>query len=67
MGQLRISPYRRGDQPSGFRISGIPRDSVLRKLGLRSRDIIREVNGQVIYKPGLRPQSFLKHFQRAVN
>ena len=26
-------------------------DSVLRKLGLRSRDVIREVNGQVIAGP----------------
>ena len=51
MGQLRISPYKRGGQPSGFRISGITRDSVLRKLGLRSRDVIREVNGQVIAGP----------------
>ena len=51
MGQLRISQYRRKDQPLGFRISGIPRDSVLRKLGLRSRDIIKEVNGQAITSP----------------
>jgi type II secretory pathway component PulC len=51
MGQVRISPYRRKDQPLGFRISGIPRDSVLRKLGLRSRDVIKEINGQVITSP----------------
>ena len=51
MEQLRIAPYQRNDQPSGFRISGIRRDSVLRKLGLRSRDIIKEVNGQVMTSP----------------
>ena len=51
MERLRIAPYKRNDQPSGFRISGIPRDSVLRKFGLRSRDIIKEVNGQVMTSP----------------
>jgi general secretion pathway protein C len=51
MGQLRIAQYRRKDQPIGFRISGIPRNNVLRKLGLRSRDVIKGVNGQVITSP----------------
>ena len=51
LNQVRITPYRRGGQPSGFRISRIPRGSVLRKLGLRSRDIIQEVNGKEITHP----------------
>ena len=48
MQQIRISPYKLGDHPSGFRLGNIPRDNVLRKMGFRSRDIIKEVNDQDI-------------------
>ena len=51
MKRLKISPYKQDNQPSGFKISGIPRGSILRKLGLRSRDIIKGINDQVISSP----------------
>ena len=46
MQEVRIFPYKRNKKPSGFIISNIPGGSILRKLGLRSRDVIKEVNGQ---------------------
>ena len=48
MQQIRISPYKLGDHPSGFRLGNIPGGNVLRKMGFRSRDIIKEVNDQDI-------------------
>jgi general secretion pathway protein C len=51
MQQVRISPYRKGDQSSGFRISNIPAKSALRKMGLRSRDVIVGINGEDIKGP----------------
>ena len=51
MQDVRISPYKRNKKPSGFIISNIPGGSILRKLGLRSRDVIKEVNGQKFSGP----------------
>jgi general secretion pathway protein C len=51
MQQMRLTPYMQGDQPSGFRLGNIPRDSVLRKMGLRSRDVIVGVNDESITDP----------------
>ena len=51
MQEVRISPYKRNKKPSGFIISNIPGGSILRKLGLRSRDVIKEVNGQKFSGP----------------
>ena len=39
------------DQPAGFRISRVQPRSVLRKIGLRSRDVIVGVNDQEITSP----------------
>jgi general secretion pathway protein C len=49
--QLRIIPYNPGDQPSGFMISSIMPQNVLRKMGLRSRDVITGINGEAITGP----------------
>jgi general secretion pathway protein C len=51
MEKVNVTPYMQGDQPSGFRISNIPADSVLRKMGLRSRDVIVGVDGDDITSP----------------
>ena len=51
MQQMRLTPYMQGDQPSGFRLGNIQRDSVLRKMGLRSRDVIVGVNDESITDP----------------
>jgi general secretion pathway protein C len=51
MEKVNVTPYMQGDQPSGFRISNIPADSVLRKMGLRSRDVIVGVDDDEITSP----------------
>ena len=49
--ELRIVPYSPGDQPSGFMISRITPQNVLRKMGLRSRDAITAINDQAVAGP----------------
>jgi general secretion pathway protein C len=49
--QVRLSPYMQGDEPAGFRLGNIPRDSVLRKMGLRSRDVIIGMDEESITSP----------------
>jgi general secretion pathway protein C len=51
MEQLTIAPYKMGDQPSGFMISRITPQNVLRKMGLRSRDVITAINDEAITGP----------------
>ena len=46
--ESKISPYMQGGQPSGFRIGKIPPQSILRKMGLRSRDVITGVDDTAI-------------------
>jgi general secretion pathway protein C len=60
MQQVRLTPYMQGDQPSGFRISNIPANSVLRKMGLRSRDVIVGVDEESISSPDQAPDFFQK-------
>ncbi len=49
--ELTISPYMQFQKPAGFRISNISRDSIFRKMGLSSRDVIVGVNDQNITSP----------------
>jgi type II secretion system protein C len=49
--QMRISPHMQGDQPAGFKIGKIPRNSVLAKMGLRSGDVITGVDDETITDP----------------
>ena len=58
--EIKVSPYMQGDQPSGFRISNIPADSVLRKMGLRSRDVIVGVDDEDITSPDQAADFFQK-------
>ena len=51
MKQLTITPYKTGDEPSGFMISSITPQNVLRKMGLRSRDVITAINEEAITGP----------------
>jgi general secretion pathway protein C len=48
--QVNLSPYTLGTQ-KGFRITDIPPDSVLTKIGLRNGDVIKAVNDQPITGP----------------
>jgi len=58
--EIAVSPYMQNDQPSGFRISRIPPRNFLRKMGLRSRDIITGVNDQQITSPDQAAEVFEK-------
>ena len=51
MEQMKIAPYKSGDQEAGFRLGSITRDSVLRKMGLRSRDVIVGIDDEIITSP----------------
>jgi general secretion pathway protein C len=51
MKEVRLTPYMQGDQPSGFRISNITADSILRKMMLRNRDVIVGVDDDEITSP----------------
>jgi type II secretion system protein C len=51
MGQMKITAYKSGDEASGFRLGSITRDSVLRKMGLRSRDVIVGIDDETITSP----------------
>ena len=46
--QLAIEPYSRDNQQSGFRLGRIPRDNILRKMGLYSRDVIVGIDDEII-------------------
>ena len=60
MEQVWLSPYMQGDQPSGFRVGNIPADSVLRRMGLRSRDVIVGVDDENITGPDQASDFFRK-------
>jgi general secretion pathway protein C len=46
MQEARLTPHFAGGQPDGFMISNLPRNSLLARMGLRSGDIMKGVNGQ---------------------
>ena len=60
MDNIKVTPYLQGNQPSGFRISKIPADSLLRKMGLRSRDVIVGVDDEDITSPDQAADFFQK-------
>jgi type II secretion system protein C len=51
MEQMKITAYKSGDEAAGFRLGRITRDSVLRKMGLRSRDVIVGIDDETITSP----------------
>ncbi|MGW8300572.1 MAG: type II secretion system protein N [Desulfobacterales bacterium] len=60
MKQMPVTPYMQGEQAAGFRITSIPRDSVLRKMGLRSRDVIVGIDDEAISGPDQATDFFQK-------
>jgi general secretion pathway protein C len=58
--QVGLTPYMQGDEPSGFRVGNIAADSVLRKMGLRSRDVIIGVDEESITSPDQASDFFKK-------
>jgi general secretion pathway protein C len=46
MREARLTPHFSGGQPDGFMISNLPRGSILGRMGLRSGDIMKGINGQ---------------------
>jgi general secretion pathway protein C len=51
MQELKVSPFMQGDQPAGFIISNIPRESVLTRMGLRNGYVVTQLNDQAITSP----------------
>jgi len=51
MQELKVSPFMQGDQPAGFIISNIPRESVLTRMGLRNGYVVTQINDQAITSP----------------
>jgi type II secretion system protein C len=49
--QLNLTAYVKNDQPAGFIIGNIPRQSILRKMGLKNSDAVMAVNSEVITGP----------------
>ena len=49
---VRIDPVRVYGKPKGLRISPIEPGSVLSEIGLKTGDIVREVNGKAVTNPG---------------
>jgi type II secretory pathway component PulC len=49
--QVGLTPYMQGDEPYGFRLGNIPAESFLRKMGLRSRDVIVGIDDETITSP----------------
>jgi general secretion pathway protein C len=48
LGQVRIRPHFEKGKPSGLRMTGIRPNSIFRKMGLRSGDVLTGVDGQQI-------------------
>jgi len=48
MSEVKIRPYFKNGQASGFIVSNIARDSVVREMGLKSGDIVTGINGREI-------------------
>jgi general secretion pathway protein C len=46
MKEARLTPHFMGGQPDGFMITNLPGNSFLARMGLRSGDIMKGVNGQ---------------------
>jgi type II secretion system protein C len=51
MQELKVSPFMQDDQPAGFIISNIPRESVLTRMGLRNGYVVTQINDQAITSP----------------
>jgi len=52
LGSTRILPHMANGQCDGFRIYGVRSDSLLFAMGLRSGDMIHEINGRELSTPG---------------
>jgi type II secretion system protein C len=46
MKEARLTPHFTGGQPDGFMITNLPQNSFLARMGLRSGDVMKGVNGQ---------------------
>ncbi len=53
LGRVRVSPAVKNGKPAGFRISRLPRNSPLEKIGVKRGDIIRAANGKQLNSPGV--------------
>ncbi len=51
MQTVRISPYVKNNESAGFKVTNIPSESILRRIGLRDGDVIRGVDKKIISSP----------------
>jgi type II secretory pathway component PulC len=63
MEEITILPFTQNHQPSGIRLSRLPPGNILRKMGLRLRDVIVSVNGDPITDPE-QADDFLRELTR---
>ena len=45
---LKLKPYYEGGKAAGLVVEGIAEDSIIRQAGIRNKDTIKTVNGQII-------------------
>jgi type II secretion system protein C len=63
MGEVTILPFTQNDQPAGIILSRVPPNNILRKMGLRLKDVIVGVNGDPITDPE-QADDFLRELAR---
>jgi type II secretion system protein C len=51
LAEITILPFIQNHQPAGIKLSRLPPDNILRKMGLRISDVIESVNGDPITDP----------------
>ncbi len=51
MTQARLKPYFEKGKPAGYSVSEVVPGSLIEKLGLKNRDIIKKVNGMLVTRP----------------
>ena len=63
MEEITILPFTQNHQPAGIRLSRLPPGNILRRIGLRLRDVIVSVNGDPITAPE-QAEEFLRELAR---
>lgn len=58
--EVTILPFTQEDQPSGIRLGRLPPKNILRKMGLRLKDVIVGVNGVLLTEPDQATELFRK-------
>ena len=60
MTQAKLIPHRKNGEVVGVRMIGIRRDSLLSRLGMRSGDMLKTINGYDMSKPNSALEAYTK-------